>query len=71
MITLSVKSNQPLVKVNPDHRYVITEKSYGLILAALSQEPSIEKAILFGSRALGWPRNGSDIDPAILGENCT
>jgi len=34
MITLSVKSKQPLVKVNPDHRYVITEKSYGLILAA-------------------------------------
>ncbi|MBU6332566.1 MAG: nucleotidyltransferase domain-containing protein [Bacteroidota bacterium] len=71
MNTLSVKSNQPLVKGNPDHRYGIAEKSYGLILAALSQEPAIEQAILFGSRALGRPRNGSDIDLAIVGENCT
>jgi len=34
MNTLSVKSNQPLVKGNPDHRYGIAEKSYGIILAA-------------------------------------
>lgn len=43
MITLSVKSNQPRIKVNPDHRYGIAEKRYGFIYAALTQEPSIER----------------------------
>lgn len=31
----------------------------------------MEKVILFGSRAKGNYRNGSDIDLAIKGENCT
>ncbi len=33
--------------------------------------PAIEKVILFGSRAKGNYKDGSDIDLAILGKNCT
>ncbi len=38
-----------------------------LILKALKQFPEIETAILFGSRAIGNYRPGSDIDIAIKG----
>jgi type I restriction enzyme S subunit len=33
--------------------------------------PTIEKAILYGSRAKGNYRNGSDIDLTLVGENLT
>ena len=34
-----------------------------------SKYPSIEKVILYGSRAMGTYRRGSDIDIALFGEN--
>ena len=34
-----------------------------------SKYPSIEKVILYGSRAMGTYRLGSDIDIALFGEN--
>jgi predicted nucleotidyltransferase len=47
----------------------ITEKSFRLIIDTLKQYPEIQKTILFGSRALGNYKNGSDIDIAIVGKN--
>ena len=46
----------------------ITEKSYRLIQDALQQFSEIEKVYIYGSRARGDYRNGSDIDLALLGE---
>ena len=47
----------------------ITRKSYQLILAALQDYQEVEKAVLFGSRAKGNYRKGSDIDLAITGKS--
>lgn len=41
------------------------------ITAVFPQFPSIEKAVLFGSRALGNHRNNSDIDIALFGSALT
>src|SRR6056297_800399 len=34
-----------------------------------SKFPAVEKVILYGSRAMGTYRNGSDIDITLLGKN--
>lgn len=39
------------------------------MLDAISREPTIEKALLYGSRARGDAREGSDIDIALFGQN--
>ncbi|AYD46318.1 MAG TPA: nucleotidyltransferase domain-containing protein [Arachidicoccus soli] len=49
----------------------ITNKSYNLLLETLSKYREVEQAVLFGSRAKGNFKNGSDIDIAIKGKNCT
>ena len=41
------------------------------INAVFARYPSIEQAILYGSRAKGTFRNGSDIDLTLKGENIT
>lgn len=53
----------------------MTEESFGLpastlaiVREILAAEPRVEKAILFGSRAKGTQRPGSDIDLALVGE---
>lgn len=38
------------------------------INGCFSQHPSIEKVIVYGSRALGTQKNGSDIDLTIIGQ---
>ena len=38
------------------------------IAAVLCQEPKVEKAFIFGSRAKGNFRNGSDVDLVLQGE---
>lgn len=47
----------------------LSEKSYNLILKTLQNFSEIEKAIIFGSRAMGNYKKGSDIDLAIKGKN--
>jgi predicted nucleotidyltransferase len=54
-----------------NNRFGITEKSYNYIVSYLKTNPNIEKVILFGSRAKGNYKNGSDIDLAIKGERCS
>lgn len=52
-----------------NNNFGISSKSYQLILSALKQTESVEEAILFGSRAMGNHKHGSDIDIAIKGKN--
>lgn len=54
------------------------ESKYGLKIATIAKingifakHPSIEQAILYGSRAKGTFRNGSDIDLTLKGDNLT
>ena len=49
----------------------ISEKSYMLLIEALTKYTQIEEVIVFGSRAKGNYKKGSDIDLAIKGKNCT
>ncbi|OHB28752.1 MAG: DNA polymerase III subunit beta [Desulfuromonadaceae bacterium GWC2_58_13] len=49
-------------------RFGIAEKTYSTIIDALKQTFEIEEAVLFGSRAMGNFRPGSDIDIAVRGE---
>lgn len=41
------------------------------IVDSISKFPEIDKAVIFGSRAKGNYKKGSDIDIAIIGENVT
>jgi uncharacterized protein len=52
-------------------RYGIAERSFCLIVSALRARPEIERAMIFGSRAMGTAKHGSDIDIAIEGANVT
>jgi len=49
--------------------YGISDKSYNLLLETIASFPGIEKAEIFGSRAMGNYKKGSDIDIAIFGKN--
>jgi len=49
----------------------LSEKTVRAVQAVLSNYPKIEKAILYGSRANGNYRNGSDIDLTLVGEEMT
>lgn len=46
----------------------LNEESINQILGVLALFPEITKAVLFGSRAKGVSKAGSDIDLAICGE---
>jgi predicted nucleotidyltransferase len=50
------------------NNFGIYDKSYSLILESFKLFPKIEKAYIFGSRAMGNYKKGSDIDIAIIGE---
>ncbi len=47
----------------------LLERDIQHILSAIKLFPEIEKAMIFGSRALGNYKIGSDIDIACFGEN--
>lgn len=49
--------------------YGISDKSYNLLLETIASLPGIEKAVIFGSRAMGNYKKGSDIDIAIFGKD--
>lgn len=49
----------------------LLEKDINYIIEALSKFPEIEKGIIFGSRAMGNYKKGSDIDLALIGRNIT
>ena len=49
----------------------LPENSLELIKQTIKQFPDIEEARIFGSRAMGNYRKGSDVDIAIFGQNLT
>jgi uncharacterized protein len=49
----------------------ISEKSLEIICGALRAFSAVEEVIVFGSRAKGNPKNGSDIDLALRGSGVT
>ena len=49
----------------------IEKSTLDYLMQALASYKEIEKVLLFGSRAKGSSRPGSDIDLAIQGKNCT
>jgi uncharacterized protein len=49
----------------------LTEEAVAQIRAVLFKHPEVEKAILYGSRAKGNYRPGSDIDLTLLGNHLT
>ena len=51
--------------------YGILPKSYQLILDTLAEFNEVEQAFIYGSRATGTHKKGSDIDLAIMGEKIT
>lgn len=49
----------------------LPEKTYDMIVKVLDEMKEIEKADIFGSRAMGNYKKGSDVDLAIYGEEVT
>lgn len=49
--------------------YGIPDKSYRLILNSFKDFKQIEKAAIYGSRAMGNYRKGSDIDLVVYGKS--
>ena len=52
-------------------KYGLSESTIQKICAVLSRYPHVEKAILYGSRAKGNFKNGSDIDLTLHGSELT
>lgn len=49
----------------------LLDRDIKYIKEALSKFEEIEKAVIFGSRAMGNYKKGSDVDLAIMGEKIT
>ena len=49
-------------------RHGLSAKTLAQIAGVLAHFPEVERVVLFGSRAMGTPRHGSDIDLALAGE---
>jgi uncharacterized protein len=52
-------------------KYGLTDTTVAKIHAVFARFPEIEKAILYGSRAKGNPKQGSDIDLTLVGQALT
>ncbi|MDD4099924.1 MAG: nucleotidyltransferase domain-containing protein [Candidatus Cloacimonetes bacterium] len=52
-------------------KYGIKDQYWKSILAIIRANPKVEQVILFGSRALGNYKPGSDIDLCLKGEQIT
>lgn len=51
-----------------NNEFGIYDNTFNLILDTLQKEPKVEKAAIYGSRAMGNYRTGSDIDIALFGD---
>mgnify|MGYP001260898837 CR=1 FL=1 len=52
-------------------KFGLTESNFDSIVQVLTNHSSIDKAILFGSRAKGTHKLNSDIDIALIGDSIT
>src|SRR5437763_4771342 len=48
-------------------KHGLTDRAVSQIAAVLDRFPAVERAVLFGSRAKGVHKRGSDIDLALVG----
>ncbi len=53
------------------NQFGLRDKDMDYMLRLFESIPSVEKVILYGSRAMGNFEKGSDIDLAVVGENVT
>lgn len=49
-------------------KYGLTDEVMSKILLSIKKVPQIDEAILYGSRAMGTFRDGSDIDLTLVGK---
>lgn len=49
----------------------LLQRDWEFILKAMAQCSEVERAVLFGSRAMGNFRSGSDVDLAVYGTSVT
>ena len=54
-------------KLSPEYPPGLQETTIEKICSVLASHPQIEKALLYGSRAKGNYKNGSDIDLTLVG----
>ncbi len=54
-----------------EQKYGLTEVAVAKVCAVFARFPEIEKAVLYGSRAKGNFKTGSDIDLTLYGEALT
>lgn len=54
-----------------NNSFGIYDNSWELILETLKKFDAVEKALIFGSRAMGNDKKSSDIDLALVGEKIT
>ena len=52
-------------------RYGLKEQTIESICEVFARHPYVEKAVLYGSRAMGNFKPGSDIDLTLIGESLT
>ena len=52
-------------------KYGLTENTINKINSVFANHPQIDRVLLYGSRAMGNYRNGSDIDLTVVGESLT
>ncbi|MES2877349.1 MAG: nucleotidyltransferase domain-containing protein [Pseudomonadota bacterium] len=52
-------------------KYGLSERTIAQICAVLAQYPAVERAVLYGSRAKGNYKPGSDIDLTLFGVGLT
>ncbi len=48
-------------------RFGLTEQTIKRVCGVLARNPHVERAVIYGSRAKGNYRNGSDIDLTLIG----
>ena len=48
-------------------RFGLSEETIAKITGVLTEHPAVEKAIIYGSRAMETYKNGSDIDLTLIG----
>jgi predicted nucleotidyltransferase len=56
------ENNNSPTDLGAEPTFGLTDHALGLLRGFFSADPQIEKAIVYGSRAIGNFRNGSDID---------
>jgi len=66
-----MSSSETQTSIATQRRYGLSEATLLAMQQVLANHPEVEAAILYGSRALGRHRPGSDIDLTLVGETLT